>query len=170
MFLISKTSYSVERFGSDYGGWNICPTKISPESVIYSFGIGEDMTFDLALINRFKCIVLAFDPTPRSINLLKQQKLPHQFKWFEIGIADYDGRARFFPPENTSYVSHTILKRSQTINKAINVEVCRLSTIYDKFGNNQIDILKMDIEGAEYKVIDDILSTSIRPKIGRAHV
>ena len=162
-FLFMKTNYSTERFGSEYGGWTICSTGISSESVIYSFGIGEDISFDLELIERFGCSVLAFDPTPRSIQWLIKQDLPNQFKWIEIGIANYDGEAKFFSPANTSFISHTILKHNKTGEKAIVVEVRRLSTIINELRNRRIDILKMDIEGAEYKVIDDILSTSIRP-------
>ncbi len=33
----------------------------------------------------------------------------------------------------------------------------RISTIIQMFGHQKIDILKMDIEGAEYAVIDDLL-------------
>ena len=162
-FLIHKLNCPAKRLGSAYGGWTICPIGLNFKSIIYSFGIGEDISFDLALIEKFRCRVFAFDPTPRSIEWLKQQELPHNFKWFEIGIADYDGKAKFFPPENTSFVSHTILKRPQTANKAIVVNVRRLSTILNELSNQRIDILKMDIEGAEYKVIDDMLSTNVRP-------
>jgi len=37
----------------------------------------------------------------------------------------------------------------------------RLKTVMDNLGHRKIDILKMDIEGAEYKVIDDFLSSGI---------
>ena len=36
-----------------------------------------------------------------------------------------------------------------------------LSTILEKLGHNRIDILKMDIEGAEYEVIEDIISSTV---------
>jgi len=33
-----------------------------------------------------------------------------------------------------------------------------------KLGHSSLDILKMDIEGAEYDVIKEILSSGIRPR------
>jgi len=161
--LTRRTKCLTERLGSEYGGWTLCPIRLSTKTTVYSFGIGEDISFDLALIEKYGCRVFAFDPTPRSIQWLQRKNLPAQFKWFDIGIADYNGKAKFFPPENTDFVSHTLLERSETENKAITVQIFRLSNILRKLGHNRIDVLKMDIEGAEYKVITDMFSTNIRP-------
>ena len=45
--------YNKERFGSEYGGWDIVVEFIDASSIVYSFGVGEDATFDTAMINRF---------------------------------------------------------------------------------------------------------------------
>ena len=42
-----------------------------------------------------------------------------------------------------------------------NLPVHRLPTILRKLEHNRIDILKMDIEGAEYEVIEDIVSSPV---------
>src|SRR5438309_12554 len=68
------------------------------------------------------------------------------------------------PPENPEHISHTILNRPSTEEFAITVPVRKLSTIMGELGHNSIDILKMDIEGAEYAVIDNIKQSGIRPK------
>jgi hypothetical protein len=41
--------------------------------------------------------------------------------------------------------------------------VKRLSTIARELGHEHIDVLKMDIEGAEYDVLVDLEKSSIRP-------
>ena len=61
--------------------WVICPDNINQKSVIYSFGIGYDISFDLSIITKFNVPVHAFDPTPRSIQWLRDQKLPDNFHW-----------------------------------------------------------------------------------------
>ena len=38
-FLQIDTRVKHERFGSDYGGWNIVTDGIRPDSIIYSFGM-----------------------------------------------------------------------------------------------------------------------------------
>ena len=39
----------------------------------------------------------------------------------------------------------------------------KLETIMKELGHNMIAILKMDIEGAEYQVIEDMAASTIRP-------
>jgi FkbM family methyltransferase len=147
--------------GSPYGGWTICPSKISPESIVYSFGIGHDISFDLSLIERFGMRVHAFDPTPGSLQWLDSQTLPQELSIHDFGLADFDGTARFSPPENPEHISHTILDRPPTAAKSIEVTVLRLETIMNRLGHRKIDLLKMDIEGAEYGVLKDIISSRL---------
>ncbi len=151
-----------ERHGSDYGGWIICPTNINQNSIVYSFGIGDDITFDLSLIKQYGVRVYAFDPTPKSIEWLSNQKLPENLVVYGYGIADFDGRSIFYPPEDPSHISHTILSRDETADKSIKVDVHRLKTIMEMLGHSKIDVLKMDIEGAEYAVIEDLIKERIQ--------
>lgn len=153
-----------ERYGSAYGGWDIVTTGFDSRSVVYSFGVGEDTSFDLALIEKFNLVVHAFDPTPKSIEWVKRQKLPDRFAMHDFGIAAFDGDVSFNPPENPGHVSHTLLERPSTMAKAISVPVKRLGTIMKELGHDRIDVLKMDIEGAEYDVLEDINRSGIRPR------
>lgn len=150
------------RLGTDYGGWTVCPTNITKDSVVYSFGIGEDITFDLGLIERFGVTIFAFDPSPKSIQWAKQQRLPDEFRFYEYGLADYDGVATFFPPENPNHVSFSLLSNQpQSSEEVIEAQVYRLKTIMDLLGHSRLDVLKMDIEGAEYAAIEDIVSSGL---------
>lgn len=157
-----QVSCPKERHGTEYGGWTICPTSINQEAIVYSFGVGEDISFDLSIIEEFGVQVYAFDPTPKSIKWLKSQKLPREFKFSEYGIASYDGIASFNPPENPEHVSYTILNRPSTAHNAIEAKVYRLETIMNMLGHEKVDVLKMDIEGAEYEVIEDLVKSDIQ--------
>jgi FkbM family methyltransferase len=163
--LITKPDVYCEkrRFGSDYGGWDIIDTNLNPDSVVYSFGVGEDASFDIALIEKYDLIIHAFDPTPKSIEWVKRQGLPDNFVMHNYGIAAFDGNISFNPPENPDHVSHTILDRPSTKAKAISVPVKKLGTIMQELRHDHIDMIKMDIEGAEYDVIKDIYKSNVRP-------
>jgi hypothetical protein len=52
-------------FGTKYGGFYVYPDRLCQESIIYSFGVGEDVSFDLELIEKYNCHVFAFDPTQK---------------------------------------------------------------------------------------------------------
>ena len=149
------------RHGSEYGGWWICPLGLGGESVVYSVGIGTDISFDLSLIETYGLAVYAFDPTPASIAWVKAQQLPSRYKWQEVGVAARDGQAPLFPPANPEHISHTLLHRAGTSSRPIQVEVRRVSTIMRGLGHTRIDVLKMDIEGSEYEVLEEILTNGL---------
>lgn len=140
--------------------WTFCPEQLCERSVVYSFGVGEDISFDLDLIHRCGVSVHAFDPTPRSVRWVREQVQTEKFVFHAYGVAAQDGVRPFTPPENPRHVSHTLLKRSSPFS-AIEVPVLRLSTIMRTLGHTKIHLLKLDIEGAEYEVLDDLLDSEI---------
>jgi FkbM family methyltransferase len=148
-------------YGTEYGAWSICPRGLGRDSVVYSAGIGTDISFDLALIEHYGVRVHAFDPTPASIAWLEAQRLPDRYTWQQVGLAAYDGQATFSPPDNPEHISHTMLPRAETGDRAIHVDVRRVTTLMRELGHERLDVLKMDIEGAEYDVVADILAAGI---------
>ena len=150
--------------GTKYGGWWVLPSSISSSSIIYSFGAGNDISFDRAIIERYQAHVYAFDPTPNSINWLQSQKLPEHFHFFDFGLAHFDGVAKLYPniKPDSKRNNHSLLIRRTGKTEGLEARFHRLKTIMNELGHERIDLLKMDIEGAEYEVIDDILSSQIR--------
>jgi FkbM family methyltransferase len=151
----------LERFGSDYGGYFIDPTLMSPDPVVYSLGVGEDVSFDVALIKRFGCTVHAFDPTPKVQSWIASQSLPSEFRFHQVGVADFDGETDFYLPPRADFISHSLIRARQYSDHSIRVRVAKLSTLMRQNGDSRIDILKMDIEGAEYSVLADLIKDNI---------
>ena len=148
--------------GSGDGRWVISPDRFGPDSIVYSFGIGRNITFDLALIRRFGCKVHAFDPTPLANEWLQSQNLPDSFHVYPWGLAAYDGSASFALPESHS-VSFVMATDVPSKSKSVaECQVRRLPTIRESLGHDHIDLLKIDIEGSEYDVLDDIVKESAR--------
>jgi FkbM family methyltransferase len=150
-------------YGTEYGGWPLIDGQVDAESIVYSFGVGEDISFDLGAIAALGCEVWAFDPTPKSVRWIAGQKLPEKFHFQPVGIAARDGKAEFFSPVNPDFVSYSSQPVATSPTTSVECDVRRLASIMDDLGHSKIDVLKMDIEGFEYDVLDDILSTGIRP-------
>ena len=161
LFVKTQVDCSTVILGNAHAKWGICTRELRPESVVYSFGIGQDISFDIELIEQFGLTVHAFDPTPRSKQWLSRQSLPEKFIYHEYGIAPYDGTALFNPPQNEFHVSYSMLSNGNPADSAVAAEVFSLTTIMKKLGHAKIDVLKMDIEGAEYQVIPSILSSRV---------
>jgi FkbM family methyltransferase len=149
-------------YGNSYGGFYVYPPLLNEKSIVYSFGIGEDISFDRTINEKHNCHVYAFDPTPKSINWVKNQNLFDKFHFFEFGINNVSGFVDFYLPKNQEYVSGSIASlKHLNFEAKISVEMMSIKEILNMTKHTHIDLLKMDIEGSEYDVIDDILSTDI---------
>jgi len=147
-------------YGNNYGGFFIYPKLLDKHSIIYSFGIGEDISFDRTIIENHDCTVFGFDPTPKSINWINSQNLPLKFHFLDFGISNKSGFVDFYLPKNPEYVSGSIIIRNELYEKII-VQMKSFNDIISELGHKHIDVLKMDIEGSEYEVIDDILNAPV---------
>lgn len=149
-------------YGNSYGGFFACPENLNSRSIVYSVGIGRDISFDNAMINKHECMVFGFDPTPGSIEWVKNNAMPSSFKFFPFGLGNRDSTEKFYLPRNPGEISGSIVKQSNvTTNQFEMVEIRSLETIASNFGHTSIDVLKMDIEGSEYDVIDSIISSKV---------
>jgi FkbM family methyltransferase len=151
-------------YGNRFAEWTFCPDHLHEQSVVYSFGVGEDISFDLELIRHFRLHVHAFDPSPRSIQWIGQQKIESEFHFYPYGLACNDGHVSFQEPDEPGIHSlrlNRFLQEQGTARNTMELPVQRLRTIMQELGHTKIDLLKMDIEGAEYEVIEDIISSAV---------
>ena len=79
------------------------------------------------------------------------------------GLYTQNKTLKFYKPKNRNHVSHSLLKGMKSTDYTT-VNVKDLQTIMQEFGHNKIDLLKLDIEGAECDVIDKMLKDKIFPK------
>jgi FkbM family methyltransferase len=149
-----------------YGGWYTAIESLGPQSVVYSFGVGTDISWDLALIEEFGCTVYAYDPDPKSAKWLKTQTLPPQFIFHAEGLATLDGMQRFYDPYNPNKVNMSTIRKNKTY---IDLPVKRLATFMRENGHDHIDLLKIDIEGSEFAVIPDIAGLDIKQLLAEIH-
>jgi FkbM family methyltransferase len=114
------------------------------------------------MIENHHCSVFGFDPTPKSIQWISSQTLPSEFKFFPYGLAPKSGVVEFYLPQNSDYVSGSILKNQNiNTNQKIQVPMKSFPDILSDFKHDKIDVLKMDIEGAEYDVLAGVLASNV---------
>ena len=98
------------------GGWWFAPQNLNADSIVYSLGVGDDIDFDLSVIEKYGVEVHAFDPTP--------------------SVSATDGSLTFYPrlrkDGTKSDVMYTMIAEAETIDDAIEVPAYNLSTISEK--------------------------------------
>jgi FkbM family methyltransferase len=178
-------------FGTRYGGWFLPENLVLDESsIVVSAGVGEDISFDILVQNLYKCEILLIDPTPRAIQHLAEVKSYYEKKTaflgniqpdylpildavkpdvdklhlLPIGLWNKKDVLKFYKQSNPSYVSQTLIPKLYT-DEYTEVPVERLSVLLRERNINKIDVLKLDIEGAELDVIDTLFEDNLLPKI-----
>ncbi|HEX6882104.1 MAG TPA: FkbM family methyltransferase [Planctomycetota bacterium] len=147
--------------GARSGTWVVAAEGLGPASVVWSFGVGDNIAWDLALIERFGCTVHAFDPTPRARAWLATQRLPERFVFHPLGIAARDGEQAFAPPAKARDVNYRPLAAPEP--GSLLAPVRRLASLARELGTTHLDVLKLDVEGGEYAVLEDLLATGPLP-------
>lgn len=184
-----------KQFGTNYGCF-ILPTDINlnKDSIIYSFGVGEDISFDVSLSKHTDSKIHLFDPTPRAIehvqfiknafetktkpsydkrygggdinyiNMLFENIIsPDKLLIFDYGAYNEDTSLKFYEPINKEHVSCSLISKNKSNDYYI-VRVKKIKTIMNELNHSHIDLLKLDIEGVECKVLLDMLNDNIFPK------
>lgn len=144
--------------------WPILANSLGPDSVVYSFGIGTNATFELGVAAECGSHIFAFDPTPRSAAWAACQRFPLQFRFIEIGIAAKDGEIEFYAPADEDDISYSAYREDGSFRGSVRAPVRSLRSIMGMLGHARIDLLKMDIEGGEYDVVSELARDDIRPQ------
>lgn len=153
------------RLGSAYGGYVVPMRLPQPDWVCYSVGVGEDVSFDLELIRRVGCTVHAFDPTPRAVAYAERVAAGEpRFVFHPFGVWSEDAEVELFAPRDPAHVSHSIVNLQGT-QQAIIAPVRRLRTAMEDLSHDHVDLLKLDIEGAEHAVLASVLDDRVVPAV-----
>ncbi len=104
---------------------------------------------------------------PDAYDLSKLRR--EQIELVENAIWIERGTVRFFPPSNPDHVSHSIVdvqnKGACNLSRGfLDVPALPLRELMERFGLASLELLKLDIEGAEIEVLPGILKDGLRPK------
>eukprot|EP00670_Eutreptiella_braarudii_P011591 CAMPEP_0174328496 /NCGR_PEP_ID=MMETSP0810-20121108/15178_1 /TAXON_ID=73025 ORGANISM="Eutreptiella gymnastica-like, Strain CCMP1594" /NCGR_SAMPLE_ID=MMETSP0810 /ASSEMBLY_ACC=CAM_ASM_000659 /LENGTH=242 /DNA_ID=CAMNT_0015442607 /DNA_START=15 /DNA_END=743 /DNA_ORIENTATION=+ len=153
---------TAEVVGSSYGGWIVDESRLNERSIVYSFGLGTDITFDKALIQRYNLHVYGFDNTPIASRYLEKTTLPPNFHWVKV-LLWHNNTILTMSLPRAHGVSMTAAEIGSVrdgrfahhpMRQKFNLRARCLETIMKMLGHKRIDVLKIDIEGAEFAIVE----------------
>lgn len=155
----------LQRLGEECG-WMVPIPRLSPGCVCYCVGAGEDISFDVALAERYLCDVHTFDPTPKAVAYVSSalRSLSTPISFHPWGVWERDGLVRMYAPRNPSHVSYSAINLQRT-DEFFEADCRSLRSIMTDLGHRRIQLLKLDIEGAEYQVLKSMIADEIFPSI-----
>jgi FkbM family methyltransferase len=155
------------RLGTRYGGWWVDAKLLSKSPLLIDCGLGEDISFPVAFLRAFGGKVVGVEPNPRSLNYCQGRipdgmtVLPKAF-WFEPGkkLDFFLPRPQQALPKGADGVSGSLDGSHEYADGSkLEVETTSLAEILSQCARPECDVLKMDIEGAEYDVLKQLCSS-----------
>jgi FkbM family methyltransferase len=192
---VVKNSLPLISLGSKYGRKTFCNIfPIDKNLQIISAGVGEDISFDIEFLNRFKAIIILVDPTPvaiqhfemikdrigldsidqyspnsrqsvNSYSLIKVTKdnliLVPQALWKDQSLLHFH-----LPPDDSRDSSgsiNSIHNYYRASEQQITVQTTTVHKVCEENNFDEIDILKLDIEGSALEVLVSMFLEDIYP-------
>ena len=152
-----KKAYELIRLGSENdGGYLICNHSLVLSKYLISFGLGSDWTFEKDFLKKNDCKFYGFDIKIKKYfwvkNILKSfEKLfkkKQKYKKFITEIKNNLKFRKFIRKKNVNLFEKAIARDGFSYN---------LSNIIDEFNIKDNFFLKIDIEGSEYRILDEII-------------
>jgi FkbM family methyltransferase len=143
----------VVHLGTAYGGWIIPEGAVTKGQICYSVGAGADISFDLELIRRYGAIVRAVDPVEEyAAAALEAAAGDSRFSFRRAAVSVHDGSIRMqrhHEPGNRSLSAGGLYDARDWVE----ADGRTIHSLMREFGDDHIDLLKLDVEGIEYDLV-----------------
>jgi FkbM family methyltransferase len=129
---------------------------LSEQSVVVDLGASEG-GFAHHVSTRFGCTIHSVEPSPR---LVKSIPVSNQIHIHNFAISNHDGEATFF--ESSNVQAGTIVGKKPNTTGDFTVQCKTLETLMGELGLQSIDVLKVDIEGAEVQLFASVQDETLK--------
>jgi FkbM family methyltransferase len=156
-----------QRLGTRYGGWWLYAPAVGADPLLVDCGLGRDISFPVAFLERFGGQVIGIDPNPAALEYCNAHRpsgmeVRAQAVWTEPGrtLTFHMPRPREQLPQGADGVSGSLLEsHSYAGGPSLSVPTTSFTEILASAKRSECDVLKLDIEGAEYEVLEALCAS-----------
>ena len=155
------------RLGRDYdGGYLVCEKTLKKCRNLITLGVGDDISFEIDFLKKISnSKIYLYDHTVSNLffykiimkyfrRVITFRVLP---KYLMDSILKYLNFKKFIKKKNIKFFKKKIVQNVKNLNEI------DLKNLINDIPENKNNLLEIDIEGGEYKIIDEVCSES--PKI-----
>jgi len=158
-----------ERLGTKYGGWWLDTNLIEDQPLLVDCGLGEDISFPAAFLDRFGGRVIGVEANPRSLGYCRKlcpqgMEIRPQAMWKTAGetLMFHLPRPQDQLPTGADGVSGSLMDSHPYVEggEKVMVSTTSLAELLTDADREECAVLKLDIEGAEYEVLEDLCQSA----------
>ena len=143
---------------------------INNNSIILDIGANNGDVTDV-ITKKYNPNIYCYEPNIICYNhMLKRFKKNSKIKIFNVAVSNFTGEAFLYFHEKAKNISEfnqrSSLKREKDgldVNKKIKVDCINIKEILDQ--HNEIDLIKIDVEGSEYEIMPEIIKNRDKIKM-----
>jgi len=145
------------------GGYNIPEKLLEEATILFSFGLDEDWSFEEEFKKKTGSKILCFDNSVN--NKFWFKRLIKSIIYFNFKknyfnqikkLFTFLKYTSFFRQHNTFHIKKHLVSNNIILPESVEHNFINLKEIFKTWGGGNF-FLKMDIEGNEYRVLDDII-------------
>jgi FkbM family methyltransferase len=140
--------------------WNLNMQEVDKNSFVVSAGAGHDISFELELIAQTGCQIVLLDPSPTGCKTVEKIQLPPEITFEPIALSDRTGQMTLAKPANLLEGSWRVAVDGE----GDTMPCTSIGEIMERHSKSSVELLKIDIEGFEYQVVQDIILNKIPVK------
>ena len=144
---------NIKKWFKDNGDENLrFNYQFSKNDVIFELGAytGQDLT---KFVSLFDCYIYAFEPSKKYFQILINKFQNSDVKIFNYGISDQNTIEYLVHKNDGSFIT----KKAKNLKNSETITVKKLSWFIDDHAIKKINLINMNIEGSEYKVLNEII-------------
>lgn len=145
----------LDRVGVGAHGWTFCTPVSKFNHVVFSVGIGSDITWDEEMIEKYSTQHHGWDPTPVPVEFFKHHPKPKDFIFHRFGLGAVNGNVTLKvakgDKDNLSIMERESLAVDGTV---LSYPILTLGSMMARTRHEWLSILKIDIEGLEFDVLE----------------
>ena len=163
----------IERLSPNGHPWAVDLSAFDEHPVVYSFGISDDIEFEVALLSVIPSNIHVFDPTPTTEEYLStvSPDLRNRLIYDPVALGAKSGKSSYLGEFDAAgklvylYSSRPtkMLAEGNTV-KDVEIEFRSLEKLMEQNGHKSLALLKIDIEGHEYDVLESLLKSGLDVK------
>ena len=141
--------------------------SLDESSVIIDVGCADDADFSIHMIDKYGLKAFGVDPTQKHRPSLAalEERFAGRFKHLPLAVSATNGNITFH--ESAENQSGSILNdHTNVMNDSVHsytVESVTLHSLIQRIQKPDVDLLKLDLEGAEYELLSAITEEDVKP-------
>jgi FkbM family methyltransferase len=150
-----QTTPAVVQWNKDRGDQTLrLNYPLSPSSIVFDLG-GYRGDWSAQIASRYDPNILVFEPLPDFSNqLVKRFEANSKIRIYNCGISDHDGTAELANLGDASSIHLPVCNR-------VHVQLRDINNVVRENAIRRIDLIKINIEGEEYAVLQRMLDCNI---------